>query len=146
MVAEIELTGQVPRRASGRTLQITVTAAAVLPGLMFRILADPLTVVAAGDPVFRIIAVDDIARPVKQKGHPLPAVLQIERRFEILQFLRMHRAGDRKGRKKSAQPPVLRKLLKKCTVFFFTVDRDALFQASLPAATPASPVPLKIPP
>ena len=95
MIAEIELTGQVPRRASGRTLQITVTAAAVLPGLMLRILADPLTVVAACDPVFRIIAVDDIARPVKQKGHPLPAVLQIERRFKILIILIMYRAGDR---------------------------------------------------
>ena len=146
MVAEIELTGQVPRRASSRTLQITVTAAAVLPGLMLRILADALTVIAAGDPVFLIVLVDDITRPVNQKGHPFPALLQIERRFKILQFLRMYRTGDRKGRKKSAQPPVLRKLLKKRLIFFFTVDRDALFQASLPAATPASPVPLRIPP
>lgn len=144
MITEVKLTRQIARRAPGRALQITVTAAAVLPGLMLRILADALTVIAAGDPVFLIVLVDDITRPVNQKGHSFPALLQIERRFKILQFLRMYRTGDRKGRKKSAQPPVLRELLKKCAVFFFTVDRDVLFQTPLPAATPTSPVPLRI--
>ena len=96
MITEIKLAGKIPGGTAGRALQITVTAAAVLSGLVFRIFTDAVFIITTADPVFFIVCVDDIAGTVIEKSHALFAAFKVQCFLKILQFFLMYGAGDRK--------------------------------------------------
>ncbi len=86
MIAEIQLAGEVFVRAAFRTLEMAEEAATVLFGLMLRILAEAFAVIAAADPVFFVIFINDIAGAVVDESDTLPAVFNVKSFFKILKF------------------------------------------------------------